>query len=156
MKQKSSPLFVYEGLGFPVHLLNVPMIKTRGEWIPDINYEQLQKAVLVALAQKPFSLTGNEIRFIRHYFEKTLTDFGREFGVSHAAVIEWQNKENDPIKMNPATEKCIRLFILDAISVPDKKFREFYHHIDIKTLAEQKKAKNVKDEPLTLDTFQVA
>src|SRR3989344_6858416 len=108
MKKKLKQHFLYEGLGFPIHLLNVPMIKTRGEWTPDVNYDHLQKAILNALAEKPISLTGGEIHFIRKYFRKTLEAFGQEFGVSHVAVMDWEKQENKPVKMNPATEKCIR------------------------------------------------
>nr|NGX58484.1 hypothetical protein [Chlamydiota bacterium] len=130
--------------GFPVLLVNVPMIKSRGEWTPDINYNHLQKALIIALATKPYCLTGNEIRFIRKYFKKTLEAFGSEFGVSHVAVIDWESEKNNPAKMNPATEKCIRLFILDSSVKADKKFREGYHDVEIKKLAEQQKSKHRK------------
>src|SRR5438445_164311 len=105
MEKKKLKHFLYEGLGFPIHLMNVPMLKTRGKWTPDIDYNKLQQVVLLALAEKPLSLTGNEIKFIRKYFRKTLTAFGQEFGVSHVAVIDWEGEENRPIKINPATEK---------------------------------------------------
>jgi len=72
MERKICEQFLYQGLGFPIHLLNVPMIKTRGKWTPDIDYNKLQKAILNALVKKQSSLTGNEIRFIRKYFRKTL------------------------------------------------------------------------------------
>lgn len=147
--------FIYEGLGFPIHLINVTMLKTRGEWTPDIDYNILQKVVLIALAGKPSSLTGNEIKFIRKYFKKTLEAFGLEFGVTHVAVIDWEKKENNPIKINPATEKCIRLFIIDSLHLGDHEFRESYHDVDIQRLAEQQKAKKkYLFEPLTFDAQQ--
>lgn len=141
MKRKIQKEFTYEGFGFPILLTNVPMIKTRGEWTPDIDFNKLQQRILIALATKPFCLTGNEIRFIRKYFRKTLENFGLEFGVSHVAVIDWEVEKNNPAKMNPATEKCLRLFILDSLVKPDKKFREAYHVVEIKKLAEQQKTK---------------
>jgi DNA-binding transcriptional regulator YiaG len=153
MERKITEYFLYEGLGFPILLRNLPMIKTRGEWIPDIDYNKLQKAVLIELAKKPTSLSGNEIKFIRKYFRKTLEAFGLEFGVSHVAVMDWENKKNQSVKINPATEKCIRLFIMDSLFVADEKFREGYHYIEIKKLAEQQKVKTkaFKNEPLILD-----
>lgn len=141
METKIQKKFTYKGFGFPIHLLNVPMIKTRGQWTPDIDYNKLQKAVLLFLATKPTCLTGNEIRFIRKYFRKTLEAFGLEFGVSHVAVIDWEAENDQPAKINPATEKCMRLYILDNLIKADKKFREAYHVVDIKTLAAQQKTK---------------
>ena len=34
--KKVQKRFVYEGFGFPVLFLNVPMIKIRGNWTPDV------------------------------------------------------------------------------------------------------------------------
>lgn len=155
MERKTKDDFLYEGFGFPVHLLNVPMLKTRGEWTPDIDYNQLQKTILASLATKSFSLTGNEVRFIRKYFKKTLEAFGQEFGVSHVAVLDWEKEENSPIKINPATEKCIRLYIIDELHVGDHKFRESYHEVEIKKLAKQQKSKKkFQFEPLIFDAQQ--
>lgn len=155
MEQKIVEEFLYEGLGFPIHLLNVPMMKTRGEWTPNIDYNEFQKAVLIELAKKSSPLTGNEIRFVRKYFRKTLESFGQEFGVTHVAVIDWEKEENNPVKINPATEKCIRLFILEELHVGDHKFRENYHKVEIKKLAlQQKSKKKVHFIPLTFDAQQ--
>ena len=139
MEKKIVKNFTYEGLGFPVKLSDVPMMKTRGEWTPDIDYNKLQEEVLISLAKKAQSLTGNELRFIRKYFRRTLEAFGQDFGVSHAAVIDWEKQENLPIKINPATEKCIRMYILDALGVGDHLFRITYHNLEIKKLAASQK-----------------
>ena len=32
--------WIYRGFGFPVTLLRVPMVRIRGAWTPDVNYEQ--------------------------------------------------------------------------------------------------------------------
>lgn len=135
MKTTTRKQFLYEGLGFPVMLVNVPMILSRGEWTPNVDYNKLQKHVLLELALKKTSLTGNELKFIRKYFRKTLADFGEEFGVTHVAVIEWEKNENNSIKMNLATEKCIRLFIIDKLVVEDHEFRELFHGLNIHSLA---------------------
>jgi hypothetical protein len=46
--------FIYEGLGFPVVLVDVPFIEVKGIWTPAINYNDLQKNVLRELYHKPF------------------------------------------------------------------------------------------------------
>lgn len=53
--------------------------------------------------------------------------------------------------MNPTTEKCIRLFILDELHVGNEKFRESYHNVKIKNLADKQKDK--KSQPLEPWTF---
>lgn len=103
--------FVDTGLGFPVKLLNVPMVKVRGVWTPYINYNRLTKAVLVALCNKPTRLTGNEVQFIRLHFGMTLQAFAKRFVVSHVAVMKWEKSGNRPTTMSWASEKDLRLFV---------------------------------------------
>ncbi len=59
--------FEYTGFGFPVRLLNVPMIKIRDFWTPNINYNELEKKVFLILTDADFQLTGSQIRFINQY-----------------------------------------------------------------------------------------
>lgn len=102
--------YVDQGFGFPIRLRNVPMVKVRGTWTPDLNYEELAGAVLKSLCFKPVRLTGNEIRFIRLKAEMTLQVFAQRFGVTHPSVIKWEKQGDNPTKMNWSTEKDIRLF----------------------------------------------
>lgn len=111
--RKTQKEFVYQGFGFPVVLLEVPMVRVRGQWTPDVNYEALSRRLLVALASKPARLTGNEIHFIRHSLGMTLKEFaGRFGGVSHPAVIKWEQAGDAPTTMNWAVEKDVRLEVL--------------------------------------------
>src|SRR5438046_1691607 len=107
--------YIDRGFGFPVHLLDVPMAKIRGEWTLDINFNRYEIVVLLALANKEERLSGNEIHFIRQHFKMTLEKFGRRFAVSHPAVKKWGATGNKPTEMMWATEKDIRLFILDQL-----------------------------------------
>src|SRR5262245_40448232 len=113
MGKKMVMQFEYDGLGFPIMLLNCPLVRVRGIIVPDIDYNQLQRNVLLALCQKPCSLTGNEIRFFRQYLQMTYTEFANAFGVTHASVIHWEKSKNLSAKIQPTTELCIRLYILD-------------------------------------------
>src|SRR5688500_17834470 len=103
MKKTKIESFVYEGLGFPIHLINVPMKLVFGEWAMNIDFNALQIAVLNMLARKPTSLKGDELRFIIDYLEMSTRGFAKLFGVSHAAVLKW---EKGLSKMNPGTEIC--------------------------------------------------
>src|SRR5579872_6426567 len=124
MENKKIKRFIYNGLGFPVVLVNVFLVKKRNIWTPAIDYNKLQKQVLLALTQKPIVLTGNEVHFIRTYFEMTLENFGKHFGVTHVAVLAWEKMGDKPAKINPTTDLCIRLFILEKLNMSNQVFRE--------------------------------
>lgn len=145
MKNRKKKTFIFDGLGFPIKLINVPMKKEFGDWYIDINMNKLMLVVLEALAHKSIALTADELGFIRSYLQMTTTEFGKTFGVSHVAVLKWESGEN---KVSPSLEICIRLYILDHIQVKDAEFRAFYKELNLEQLS---KKKNEKIHPLTID-----
>lgn len=129
-KTRVVPEFLYDGLGFPVLLINVPVVEVRGIQVPDINYNLLQRNVLLGLSQKPQPLTGNEVRFIRQYLQMTYTDFAKKIGVTHACVIHWEQSKNSSAKIAKTTEICIRMHILDEVlKAEDKLFRKIFRFL---------------------------
>ena len=108
------------------------MKKVFGEWVLDINLDHFQKLVLLTLARKPVSLSGAELRFIIDYLKMSSREFAHLFGVTHAAVLKWENEKS---RMNPCTEVCLRLYILDYLKVADKEFRRLYLKISHQNLA---------------------
>ncbi|NGX41062.1 MAG: hypothetical protein KR126chlam4_00897 [Candidatus Anoxychlamydiales bacterium] len=125
-KQKIEKEIIYEGLGFPILLRNVPMIELRGNWVPDIDLNVLQKVTLLALAHHPVDLTGNQIRFIRTWLGLTQSEFGKLFGVTHPAVVKWEKKRNSVAKINLTTQRDIRLWVLDQLLTRDEDFRKAF------------------------------
>lgn len=142
------PRHVYHGFGFPVTLCRVPMIRLRGVWTPDVNYELLQRAVLGALVQKPSRLTGREIRFIRLSSEMTLAAFARRFAVTHPAVLKWESAGGKATGMGWATEKDIRLFALAKLKERPDRFFRIYQALE--TLPSRRIA------PVSIDVSSVA
>jgi hypothetical protein len=67
VETKFQKKFKYMGFGFPIVLLNVPMIKIRGIWTPNINYNALGDKVYLLLNNKKSKLTNEQARFIKHY-----------------------------------------------------------------------------------------
>jgi DNA-binding transcriptional regulator YiaG len=145
MKNKKRQTFIYEGLGFPIKLIKAPMKKVFGEWFIDLDMNKLQLFVLNALAYKPSSLTGAELRFIRKYLRMTTTDFGKLFGVSHVAVVKWENEHN---RTSPSLELYIRLYVLNHLHAKDKEFRALYNAFSLEQLS---KSRAEKSSPLSLD-----
>ena len=132
MKETKKDTFIWEGLGFPIRLVNVPMKKVFGEWVLDINLAHFQKTVLHMLAKKPTPLIGAELRFIIDYLKMSTREFAKLFGVTHAAVLKWENEKS---RMNPSTEVCLRLYLLNHLKVADKEFRKLYLKISPQNLA---------------------
>ena len=148
-KNTKAKIFEYDGLGFPITLLNFPLIEVRGVLVPNIDYNVLQKNVLFALSRKPHPLTGNEVRFIRQYLQMTYTEFANRFGVTHASVIHWEKSKNTFAKIQPTTELCIRLCILDIIHAKNKLFRDTFRNFNYLDFKSQK---NQDPENITLDS----
>jgi DNA-binding transcriptional regulator YiaG len=146
MKNRKTQTFIYRGLGFPIKLINVPMKKVFGEWCIDINMNKLMLVVLKALIHKPIPLSGDELRFIRSYLQMSMAEFGKTFGVSHVAVLKWENEKN---KISPALEICVRLYLLDYLKAKDNEFRALYKALSLEQLAKQPKGKKI--HPLIVD-----
>jgi len=147
MERKMAKKFEYSGLGFPILLLDVPMRQVRGVEVPDVDYNILQQKVLLKLCRKPFPLTGNEIRFIRQFFELNYSEFANQFGVQDAFA-----------KITPTTELCIRLYILDALRADDKLFRSTFRLFDYSKFQKDIKLghQELYEELLTLDSQHLA
>jgi DNA-binding transcriptional regulator YiaG len=156
MKSKNKNLYMYEGLGFPIHLHNAQTIELRGECVLDIDYNKLQKAVLLHLCHKKSPLTGNEVKFIRKYFSLTTTAFGNLFGYSHSAILKWENQGDSIARIIPTTEIYLRLYILENLHKKATDFKELYDEIKISDLSKYlKSAKIYKYIPFTIDALQI-
>lgn len=149
MKETKRQTFLYEGLGFPVLMINVPMKKVLGEWAMDINFAELQRVAMLALAKKKDPLTGREIRAIRHYLNLSTHQYARELGVSHVAILSWESEDR---KMNADTEIHLRLHLLNFLNVSDKEFRKTYNQFDRKNIAKRQ----IENIPLEIDGERIA
>lgn len=135
--ERKKETFIYEGLGFPIKLIDIPMKKVFGEWVIDIDMNALQMFVFKGLIHKPYPLTGREMRFMRKFTEMSTTEFGKNLGVSHATVVKW---EKEQAKVSPIQETYIRMYFLDFLM--DRKLLSLYKEITPKMLAETKNEKH--------------
>lgn len=150
MKKIRKETIIYEGLGFPIRLINAPVRELFGETILDINLGKFQRDILKAMIYKKQSLTGLEVKFIRKYFEMTTTIFGKAFGVTHAAVLKWESEQS---RLPPTTELCIRLFILDKLQAKNDEFGKLYHMVSVESLTLHQKSGVIT--PLEYDVKQI-
>lgn len=134
MVKKIQKKYLYEGLGFPIELHNVEMVKFEDEWHPKIDVRKIADAAIKALVLQKSRLTGNQIKFIRAYFSMSLRMFAKKVvNESHMAVKKWEDCGNKATSMDLNIEKILRLYILDKVVVPERqisKFREKYRQVD--------------------------
>jgi DNA-binding transcriptional regulator YiaG len=147
MMNKKNETFIYEGLGFPIELIDTPMKKVFGEWVIDIDMNELQSLVFKGLIHKPYPLTGKEMRFMRKFLGLSTTELGETLGVSHATVVKWEKEQT---KVAPIQETYIRMFLFESLK--DNELINLYKEIRPKMLAE---AKSEKHPPLPIDAKQL-
>lgn len=145
--ERKKETFIYEGLGFPIELIDTPMKKVFGEWVIDIDLDALQTFVFKGLIHKPYPLTGREIRFMRKFLEMSTTEFGENLGVTHAAVVKW---EKEQAKVSPMQETYIRMFLFESLK--DQELINVFKEIRPKMLAE---TKNERHPPFSVDAKQL-
>lgn len=131
--EKKYETFIYEGLGFPVELIDCPMKKVLGEWVLDINLPALQRLVFNGLIHKPHSLTGKEIRFMRKFLGLSTTKLADKLGISHATIVKW---ENEQAAAGPSQETYLRLVFCEYFR--DSEILRLYKEIRPESLVKGK------------------
>lgn len=134
METKFQDKYIYEGLGFPVELNHVEMVKIGKEWAPKIDVRKIAKDVLKQIPTQETRLTGSQIRFLRESFGMSLRDFATKVvHQSHMAVSKWEKFGDMPTNMDAATEVVLRLYVFHEVAIKkpkqEKKFLQAYETI---------------------------
>ena len=119
-------LYPYWGLGFRINLRNVPMMQFDGEWVPDVKYQEIEDGVAFALSLKPASLTGAEVHFLRRHLGLTLDQLAARLGVTRQGVCKWEHRGETETGMGAATEKLLRMLVLEAKGVSGEFFKQAF------------------------------
>lgn len=131
MNKKIIKNYIYEGLGFPVELHNIKMVKVGDEYHPQIDVRKIADSVIHSLVLQKSRLTGNQIKFIRTYFSMSLREFAKVVNESHTAIQKWENFQNESTNMDKNIEIVLRLHIFDRIIIKrkndEKRKAEFYN-----------------------------
>jgi DNA-binding transcriptional regulator YiaG len=141
--------FIFNGLGFPIELIDCPMKKVIGEWVIDINLNALQIFVFKELIHKPSPLTGRELRFMRKFMDLTTEEFGKKLGMTHAAVVQWEKEQT---KMSLAHDVYVRMLFIEMLK--DREISSIFKEINPETLAKAKGSK--KPLPVQAELLKTA
>ncbi|MFB3812861.1 MAG: type II TA system antitoxin MqsA family protein [Terriglobales bacterium] len=90
-----------------IEFLRCKSCNTEVPRIPRLN--DLIRAIALAVITKPYELTGEEIRFLRKYAERTAAEFAELLGVDASTLSRW---ENDQQKAGDQSDRLIRLIAL--------------------------------------------
>jgi len=101
--------FVDSGLSY-VYLVGIKYVYEDGRTLADIPaIKQLMQLIARDLLEKPTSLTGEEIRFLRKRLGKKQADFAQEIGIEPETLSRY---ENDRVAVSEISDKVIRLYYL--------------------------------------------
>jgi DNA-binding transcriptional regulator YiaG len=122
METKIQQKYIYEGLGFPVELHHVMMVKVGKEWVPKIDVRKIAKDALKEIPTQQTRLTGAQIRFVRESFGMSLRVFATKVvHQSHMAVSKWEKFDDEPTNMDAATEVVLRLYVFHKVTAKKPK-----------------------------------
>jgi DNA-binding transcriptional regulator YiaG len=148
-----APSYTYEGLGFPVLLVNaVTLAKCEACGETEItipNIPGLTAAVALQRILLPFKLTGPDIRFVRKAIGDSITSalLAKHLEVTPETFSRW---ENDKLPISPTTEKLLRIVV--GLMLQDKApAMEF----DVQKLADLSILSWDKQSPLPLMAFEL-
>ena len=99
----------FNGFGFPVILVNVPMKIEYDDEIPDINFKRIQKQLFHALLHKPTRLSGAEVKFLRHHLALTQDQFSKILKVERSLISKWEGRVLKASGMSTHVEIFLRL-----------------------------------------------
>jgi DNA-binding transcriptional regulator YiaG len=101
---------IYEGLGFPIEIINAPMRTILGEPVLDVDPHWLQSAVFRLLLEARERFTGAQVRFVRHSMELTQARFADLLGLAnHSVVSQWESRGDALAGMDKTVELLLRL-----------------------------------------------
>lgn len=107
--------------GFPIVLVDPPMVTVRGQAIADVNLRELADTVFGRLIAKPTRLTGDEVKFIRKHLRLRQVDLARLLNMAnHSVVSQWESHGDDAAGMDYNTEVVLRIWMAGKVGQSDR------------------------------------
>ncbi len=87
-----------------IEIVKCPRCKNENPIVPNMN--GLMRALALAVIEKPYRLTGEEVRFLRKYLRLTGEEFSRLIHVDKSTLSKWENNED---RVGDQSDRLIRL-----------------------------------------------
>lgn len=131
MNKKIIKNYIYTGLGYPIELHDVEVVQFENESYPKIDIKEISDLAIKSLISQNSRFTGNQIKFIRAYFDMSLREFSTIVNESHMAVKKWEDFKDKPTNMDRNIEIMLRLHIFNKVFINTKNNQknkiEFYN-----------------------------
>jgi transcriptional regulator with XRE-family HTH domain len=113
--------YKWHGFGFLVIFNELPAVKLNGELVPDLDLGLYATPIIEYIcADQNLPLSGNQVKFIRHYFNMSLREFAVFLNVKHQSIMRWEQKKNLAARIDRNTEFVVRLLVLKKIKSSSK------------------------------------
>jgi DNA-binding XRE family transcriptional regulator len=99
----------FNGFGFPVVLVGVPVRVEFGDEILDVDFNALGNRVFAALLTKPGRLSGAEVKFLRQSLDMTQEQFAKIMKVERSLISKWEKQDLKAKGMSSHIEIFLRL-----------------------------------------------
>ncbi|HLG21043.1 MAG TPA: hypothetical protein VI895_14680 [Bdellovibrionota bacterium] len=119
--------YTYHGAGFPVMLLNFPFRKVGSMEVLDVDTEKLDLAIAQAILLKPAFLTGNEIKFLRHFLGHSLREFASRMSLGASTIKKWEDVADERLEY-PTNDFAIRNLAAGELHQRYRMSAEFAYH----------------------------
>jgi DNA-binding transcriptional regulator YiaG len=100
--------YTYKGLGFDIELQNVEMKLFAGEYHPIIDVANVSKQAMQTLISQQADFTGNQIKFVRTFFQMDQAAFAKLVHVQPDDVKKWEATENKLVKLESKVENELK------------------------------------------------
>ncbi len=102
----------YSSVGLPVVLENTEIIKCKAcgneeALVPKMS--KIHRLIALAVIQKPYRLTGAEVRYLRKWLGMNGADFAQLLRVDKTTVSKW---ENGALELGGQTDRLIRAVVI--------------------------------------------
>lgn len=147
-KRKIQKEFEFDGFGIPLVLVDAPMVVLRGEWTLDVNFNQLEDALAMAVALKPSRLSGDEVRLLRLHLGHSFARFGEIFSRTKQAAMKWEKSKKEQTCMAWATEKDLRMHVVVRHDVSSEEYKRIHLWLE--------NARKEDDAPVRLTSEEIS
>lgn len=107
--------YVYTGLVYPIELHDVETRNVYGEEQAIIDVKKVSDTAIQSLSKQQDAFTGNQLIFIRSYFQKNYSELAKAIKCSEKDLIQWEKLDNNPIKMNSTVKETLQQYIQSEI-----------------------------------------
>lgn len=108
--------YVYEELGFPIILKDVPIVCDREFEYALINHKAVMNNAALSLVIKHERIDGARLRFLRRFIGYSLDDLAELTKISKSTLHSWEKDSDKPLDIPSEKLKLIFTKVRDTLS----------------------------------------